>query len=421
MPFLHIDLKKNRVKRREDGSLEADPKIRPIFYAAHRDAAVYFYYAETMTTLYESMLGRLGISDCVTAFRRSGGRCNIHFAHEVFQEIARHTQCTVHTFDVKSFFDNLDHKILKRLWMRLVGSTGLPADHYAIYKSITRYSYVDRDAAFQVFGINLRDRGAFKRRYICDVDEFRERIRDAGLIRRHLDPNTGIWETKGIPQGSPISALLSNLYMVDFDTAVSAAVRSCGGMYRRYCDDIICVVPDGSEIDVETFIKGEIAKLALEIHPKKSTIHHFQQVNGSLVCLEMKPVQYLGFIFDGKSIRLRTVALSRYYAKMRRGVRAVDRARKGSDLETGEQTSIKTKALHRRYTYIGRRNFVSYAHRAAEIMGSRAIRKQLKPHLRRFNAYLQMKDERWMGRSESEFRSLRAWYLHKKRGSSPGR
>lgn len=130
MPFLHIDLKKVRVKRKEDGSLDPDIKTRPIFYAAHRDAALYFYYAETMGTLYESLLDRLGISDCVTAFRKSRGKCNIHYAHEVFQEIARHEQCTVHTFDVSSFFENLDHKLLKRLWERLIqAGRGHPGGH----------------------------------------------------------------------------------------------------------------------------------------------------------------------------------------------------------------------------------------------------------------------------------------------------
>lgn len=171
---------------------------------------------------------------------------------------------------------------------------------------------------------------------------------------------------------------------------------------------------NGSGLDVEALIKEEIVKLALEIHPRKSTTHHFKRVDEALVCLEQKPVQYLGFLFDGKSIRLRTVALSRYYAKMRRGVRAVDRARKGSDLETGTQTPMKTRALHRRYTYLGRRNFVSYAHRAAAIMSSNAIRKQLKPHLARFASYVQMKDDRWLRRSESDFKGLRAWYRAKK-------
>ena len=414
MHFLHIDLEKVRVKRQVDGSLVPDTKKRPIYYASHKDAALYFYYSEKLGSIYESLLDRLGISECVTAFRKSRGMCNIHFAHEVFQEIGKHEQCTVHTFDVSSFFENLDHKILKRLWERLLGTQGLPVDHYSIFKSITRYSYVDRVAAFLAFEISSPEGGAFKRRHICEADEFRERIRDAGLIHRHTDSNSAEWETKGIPQGSPISALLSNLYMMDFDLAVAAAVRNLGGIYRRYCDDIVCVVPDGSGVDIEALIKVEIAKLKLEIHSTKSTIHQFRRVNGALVCKEQRPVQYLGFLFDGKSIRLRTVALSRYYAKMRRGVRAVDRARKGADLEAGTQTKMRTKAVHRRYTYLGRRNFLSYAHRAAEIMGSKAIRKQLKPHLARFTSYVQMKDDHWLRRSAISFESLRVWYLSRK-------
>lgn len=414
MPFLHIELKKIRVKRQKDGSLKREKKDRPIFYAAHRDAALYFYYAELMSNIYEVMLSELGIADCVTAFRKSRGMCNIHYALEVFREIQKQGHCDVFTFDVRSFFENLDHKILKRLWSKLLGMSSLPADHYAVYKSITHYSYVDRDAAFSALGIDPKKLRVFTRRHLCEAQEFRELIRETGLIQQHVDPSTGAWKSVGIPQGSPISALLSNLYMVEFDSAIAARVKQCGGMYRRYCDDIICVIPEGCGLKIDALIKSEISKLFLEIHPDKSTVHHFRCHEGSLVCEERKPVQYLGFLFDGKAVRLRTVALSRYYAKMRSGVRATDRNRKATDLESGVRTSLKTRALNRRYTYLGRRNFITYAHRAARIMSSAAIRKQIKPHLARFIAYKKMKEDWWLKRSEEGFASLRQWYLTKR-------
>lgn len=411
MPFLHIELEKIRVKRQEDGSLKPEKKDRPIFYASHRDAAVYYYYAELLSTAYEDLLNKLGISNCVTAFRKRQGLCNIHFALEVFQEIERLGNCTVYTFDVKSFFENLNHNKLKRLWVKLLGGSSLPADHYAVYKSITRYSYVDRDAALRAFEINIKDEKRIKRRYICESEEFRKQIRDAGLIQKHVDSTTGEWKKVGIPQGSPISALLSNLYMVEFDTAVAEKINLCGGMYRRYCDDIICIVPADCELDAESLIKCKISELALEIHSGKSTIHHFKRSFSAVTCSEQKPVQYLGFLFDGRTIRLRTVALSRYYAKMRSSVRAMDRHRKYSDLEAGLQTPLKTKLLNRKYTYLGRRNFITYAHRAAEIMCSRTIRKQIKPHLVRFNAYKKMKNDRWMNKSADELNTLKMLYL----------
>jgi hypothetical protein len=62
-------------------------------------------------------------------------------------------------------------------------------------------------------------------------------------------------------------------------------------------------------------------------------------------------------------------------------------------------------------TYIGRRNFVTYAHRAAQVMGSKAILKQLKPHLRRFKEYLERKNRQWFSWTEEKFQAYRKRYL----------
>ena len=48
------------------------------------------------------------------------------------------------------------------------------------------------------------------------------------------------------------------------------------------------------------------------------------------------------------------------------------------------QGQIYKRKLHRLYTYRGKRNFISYGHRAAKIMESTKIRKQLKPLWKRF-------------------------------------
>jgi Reverse transcriptase (RNA-dependent DNA polymerase). len=48
---------------------------------------------------------------------------------------------------------------------------------------------------------------------------------------------------KGIPQGTSISAVLANVYMIDFDKKVCALLKNLGGMYRRYSDDFIIVIP----------------------------------------------------------------------------------------------------------------------------------------------------------------------------------
>ena len=49
-----------------------------------------------------------------------------------------------------------------------------------------------------------------------------------------------------------------------------------------------------------------------------------------------------------------------------------------------EQTYLYKRKLHKLYTARGQRNFLSYGYRAAKIMNSKSIRKQLKPLLQRF-------------------------------------
>ena len=49
-----------------------------------------------------------------------------------------------------------------------------------------------------------------------------------------------------------------------------------------------------------------------------------------------------------------------------------------------EQEQLYKRKLHKLYSYRGKRNFLSYGYRAAKIMKSNSIRKQLKPLWQRF-------------------------------------
>lgn len=47
--------------------------------------------------------------------------------------------------DFTNFFDNLDHQYLKQQWCSLLQVSQLPADHYAVFKNITKYSKWELD------------------------------------------------------------------------------------------------------------------------------------------------------------------------------------------------------------------------------------------------------------------------------------
>ncbi len=77
---------------------------------------------------------------------------------------------------------------------------------------------------------------------------------------------------KGIPQGSPISAILSNIYMIDFDVKMKEFISKVNGKYYRYCDDILCIAPIVYKSKIEKFIIDNVDLLRLKINDDKTEI-----------------------------------------------------------------------------------------------------------------------------------------------------
>ncbi len=369
LPLLRTTVKTRKIKREPSGVLRQSPKERPICYAAHRDAALYQYYSHILSLQYEKLLAISGFSDSVTAFRVGLGKCNIHFAAEAFSEINSRTACTVLALDIQGFFDSLDHQILKDLWSKVLGVERLPLDHFQVFRSITKYAYVERDAIYKRFSISKHNPRAHSRRKICSTFDFRAVVRAEGQIKKNDD-------CYGIPQGLPISAVLSNIYLLDFDAAVSAACKEMGAAYFRYCDDILIIAPPGERAAIESLVHAQVAKVKLTIQTAKTSIHNF--VAGNRVA--GKPLQYLGFTFDGKNKLLRNAGITRYYARMRSAVRLADNTRRASDKKTEIKTKIKTKKIFKKYTYLGNKTYLSYAFRSAKLMQDDGIKDQIKAH-----------------------------------------
>src|SRR5207244_1890111 len=116
----------------------------------------------------------------------------------------------------------------------------------------------------RVLGLNpARPRADGRHRY-CTPKVFREVVRRGGLCRVNESGH-------GIPQGSPISAVLSNLYLLEFDTEVNAFAARHAGLYRRYCDDLLLVLPKPELRDeARTIIRELLTRLSLVAHPEKT-------------------------------------------------------------------------------------------------------------------------------------------------------
>ncbi|QHT59337.1 hypothetical protein GXP70_04700 [Paenibacillus lycopersici] len=89
--------------------------------------------------------------------------------------------------------------------------------------------------------------------------------------------------SKGIPQGTAISEVLANVYAIEFDEVINTYVTGLGGIYRRYSDDIIVVIPikagESDNIsDHISFIKEAVMQNKIEMGAgKTSTLFYFKK------------------------------------------------------------------------------------------------------------------------------------------------
>jgi RNA-directed DNA polymerase len=213
-------------------------------------------------------------------------------------------------------------------------------------------------------------------RPICTPEIYRRVIR--GDDGKHLSLINRNMNKFGIPQGSPLSAILSNVYMARFDVACARQFSSMEIFYRRYSDDIIIICSREAAKNALDFIKSEIAKLgpSMKINDDKTEISEFERLaSGVFEC--DKPVTYLGLTYDGKRTLLRGRTISRYYRRMTYAARQTLRSAKKSS-----SGKLFLRGIYRDLTHLGRRNFYTYAKRASLILGDDSAVRQLRRHFK---------------------------------------
>jgi Reverse transcriptase (RNA-dependent DNA polymerase) len=289
------------------------PKERPIRYAARADAYIFARYRYQLSELYETKLQSLNLGGNILAYRRivdsqgSGGKCNIHFARDAFCKIISLQLCCTISLDISSFFENLDHDLLKSEWCSLLGVERLPADHFHVFRSITNYAFVEKEQVYERlghFGLKIPDLGGKPRKgyltpkkemrlRLCSGNEFREKIAGGdgrpSIIRKHK-------KSRGIPQGAPISDLLANIYLLGFDVEMEKLSHDISGQYFRYSDDILLIAPVNAleAIHIEKLVRQKIESYGthLRIKQEKSSIIRFWPEDNH---------QAFEVVFDGQS------------------------------------------------------------------------------------------------------------------------
>lgn len=405
-------------------------KEREIRIAAHSDALIYSHYARILDELYNKKVSELGFSDEIVANRllwkpeaaiKEHINLNTVASYDAVKFILDlHCNCYALAFDLSSFYDTIDHKKMKEEWKKLLNVDELPPDHYAVYKAITKSCYVDR-TEIDEYLTHLRKKAeaelwkkkkesGSKDKKLSDEEKeqldkefkFGNVFNHPSDFRRfrnwyfnnpkyknfknfHKPEGAGKY---GIPQGINISSVLSNIYMIPFDEVMHKFASEHKGFYRRYCDDILLVIPHDEKLKDEAIdlLKKTIADRGSEI--KLHNISPWDKYSKSQCydftdreTIKKHPMQYLGYYFDGDQVRIRESSITNYRrkmskhvwymyeAKIRRLVRLFNEDIKllinASKDELVDLSKIHKHKLYQLYTFRGTKNFISYANSSA--------------------------------------------------------
>ena len=431
-PLLHFEKKWRRPPK---NGVARDPKIRPIRYACRKDAYIYKHYRGLLSNAYEHELIENDLASNILAYRRiavSAGapacKSNIHFAKDVFDLIDTMDTCCAIALDISDFFGSIDHDRLKQRWMRLLKCERLPNDHFSVFRSVTDYKFIDINDAFVALGYSQRDSNGQLSYLInpkeipiqlCSPSDYRSKLIGAGLVQHH-------GKDFGIPQGTPLSDLLANAYLLEFDIAMKTFAEERSGHYFRYSDDILLLLPtdEGSVFSAYRKAASEMAKMGpkLRVNPSKTEITVFTCSSGPTRCRNFEldasgvPVvlcdkhgnqignagfSYLGFRYDGQQVFLRDSTLSNLQGKIARTCKSeafffvnrhfekdlswvlanapVDQLKQRyMDVENFEETVAEARQCGN--DIFSKMTFWSYARRASKLFGTtgRPILRQLR-------------------------------------------
>lgn len=324
-------------------------------YASQRDACILSKYAADITAKLDKLYVKERLTRNVIAYRRLG-QSNYHFSADAYRFAQENSPCIVLCFDITGFFDNLDHSILKSRLKALLDVSELPRDWYAVFRHVTKFSYVDRALIAGRFAASM---GSESHTPIATISE----IIAAGIpIKKNLNKF-------GIPQGTPISAALSNLYMLEVDKEMAKACARFGGLYQRYSDDILIICPPDKEAKIASELHAAVAAHKLEIKKEKTERAVFGLTSDDIF-------QYLGFNMSRKGATIRPSSLARQWRKAKHSI-ATTRMHGEEAIAAGRAEKIFTKRLRKRFQPVGARNFSKYARRSAEAFGSSQIKRQV--------------------------------------------
>lgn len=356
-PFIHFEKKNSRYGKK------AREKLRELYYCSHLDRCVYQRYAFLLNYQYNIWANNRNIDSIAIAYRDNLGKNNIDFAKNAFDAISSFSQCFILVGDFTDFFDTLDHQYLKKMICKVLMVNRLPPDYFAIFKNVTHFAYWDWKDIINAAEKNITEKGIRtklnRENVILTKQQFQKCKKD--IKKNHSD--------RGIPQGSPISAVLSNIYMIEIDETLNRYVTSKSGIYMRYSDDFIIILPYKNESEIEKYKDYLFAyfrslKKLITLQKEKTSFYIYRNKK-IYENNQSSAINYLGFLFDGASTKIRPRAITKYYYRMHRKAYTIGR----NSWKSPKGKHITAQNLYNTYSHNDRgQTFIDYAKRANKLL-----------------------------------------------------
>lgn len=367
LPMIKFDITFKRVKKAKDDCVDMSgykklatsgdvtlwykDKTRKICISSHLDKCIYQYYSFMLNEYYNSWMDQHNIGDVAIAYRTNLHKASYILAKEVWDSIQGYEKCLVIVSDFESFFDNIDPGYLKQNLCEVLGESELTPDWYAVYKSLVKYAYVNMNDIAKLLSHIMEPQGdkdgkttllsqkqINSQDLVPNIQCLKKWMKDYNSHKPDGEDNICVHhngenqvKALGIPQGSSVSAVMANVYMIHFDEKINSLVKELGGSYRRYSDDVIIALPIQTESqcsDLYNQIKESFGYFKqnhiVEISKDKTKSMAF--VDGAFYELTdakdainySKPVKltYLGLVFDGSKVGIRQSGITKYYYRM---------------------------------------------------------------------------------------------------------
>lgn len=321
-------------------------KERPIKTASHRDRILYACWNQYLSSLHKTWLSENKILDSVSAYVPETGKFNSNYAKMAFDYLQGRSEYSAVALDVKSFFDNIPHQVLKENIKELAGSNSkLSKVDFRLFKAVTSYTYIYLDQLKLKLDQFTSGSGMYLRRSHLNW----KKLRELDLIKK----NKGV----GIPQGLPCSGVLANIAMMQFDLKMTRSASDLDSIYIRYADDIFIASPNINVIQkLRGFCQSELNTLNLPLAHKKTEEFNFKK--GST---NHPKVSYLGMQCQGNDVSVRPNGVNKFYKEASQFI--------FSYVLTCRKRNIipSIKKMRAIFSHSGSRNYYSYLRRASDV------------------------------------------------------